>query len=82
MAKLLPDGDADKAIFESAAAQMVEALIDNCTGDIGVEYDGLICHVTHALPQGQGIDECAVYGDFFYLEALARYLVPVFKKHW
>ena len=82
MAKMLPDTDENKAIFESAAAQMLEGIIDNCTGDIGVEYDGLICHVTHALPQGQGIDECAVYGDYFYLEALARYLKPDFKKYW
>ena len=52
------------------------------SGDLGTDYDGLICHVTHAKPQGQGIDECAAYGDFFYLEALARYLVPGFKKYW
>ncbi len=82
MAGMLDDSDEDKVIFESAAAQLLEAIIDHCTGDIGVEYDGLICHVTHALPQGQGIDECAVYGDYFYLEALARYLVPDFKKYW
>lgn len=82
MASMLDVCDPDKVIFESAAAQMLEAVIDNCTGDIGIEYDGLICHVTHAKPQGQGIDECAVYGDFFYLEALARYLVPDFKKYW
>ena len=82
MASILDECDPDKVIFESAAAQLIEAIIDKCTGDIGVEYDGLICHVTHAKPQGQGIDECAVYGDFFYLEALARYLVPDFKKYW
>ena len=82
MAGMLDDTDPDKAIFESAAAQLLEAIIDNCTGDIGVDYDGLICHVTHAKPQGFGIDECAIYGDYFYLEALARYLVPGFKKHW
>ena len=82
MAGMLDDSDPDKIIFESAAAQLLEAVIDRCTGDIGVEYDGLICHVTHAKPQGHGIDECAVYGDFFYLEALARYLVPGFKKYW
>jgi unsaturated chondroitin disaccharide hydrolase len=82
MAALLDKNDPDKEIFESAAAQLLEAVIDKCTGDIGVDYDGLICHVTHAKPQGQGIDECAVYGDFFYLEALARYLVPNFEKYW
>ena len=82
MCKMLSDSDEQKAIFESAAAQILEAIIDNCTGDIGVDYEGLICHVTHAKPQGQGIDECAVYGDYFYLEALLRYLNPDWKKYW
>ena len=82
MASLLDDGDEDKIIFESASAQLLEAIIDNCTGDIGTDYDGLISHVTHAKPQEMGIDECAVYGDFFYLEALARHLLPGFKKYW
>ena len=83
MVKMLPDSAEQKKIFESAASQMLEAVIDNCTGDIGVKhYDGLVCHVTHAKPQGQGIDECAVYGDYFYLEALARYLKPDFKMYW
>ena len=66
----------------AAAAQLIESVIDKYTGDIGAEYDGLIHHVTHAKPQGQGFDECAVYGDFFYIEALARYLNPDFKKYW
>ena len=83
MAKFLPDDAEEKAVFESAAAQLLEAVIDKCTGDIGVEYDGLIHHVTHAKPQKQGIDECAVYGDYFYLEALWRYLKPdEFVRFW
>ena len=82
MSKLIPDDAEEKAIFEGAAARMLEALIDKCTGDIGREYDGLINQVTHALPQGQGIEECAVYGDYFYLEALVRFLKPDFKKYW
>ncbi len=82
MAAMLQSGDPDKKIFENAAAMLIEAVIDSCTGDIGRDYDGLICHVTHAKPQRQGIDECAVYGDYFYLEALARYLLPGFKKPW
>ena len=83
MAKLLPDNAEQKPIFESAAAQLLEATIDKCTSEPCVKnYDGLICHVTHALPQGQGIDQCAVYGDYFYLEALSRYLNPDFKNYW
>ena len=83
MAKQLPNTAEQKTVFESAAAQIIEAVIDKCTCDTDVkEMDGLVHHVTHAKPQGQGIDQCAVYGDFFYLEALARYLIPDFKRYW
>lgn len=82
MCKYLGEDAPQKKIFENAAAHMLEAVIDHCTGEIGKEYDGLICHVTHALPQGLGIDQCAVYGDYFYLEALMRFLNPSWKGYW
>ena len=82
MAEMLPEGSEQRTIYESAAAQIMEAIIDNCTGDIGVEYDGLINNVTHAYPQEKGIAECAPYADYFYLEALARFLKDDFIRPW
>ena len=82
MAKELPDDAPEKVIYESAAAQMMEALIDHCAGDQGFAYDGLLCHVTGALPQGSGIDGIAPYGDYFYLEALMRFVHPDWVKYW
>jgi len=82
MAKLLPDTAEQKAIFESAAAQMVESVIDHYTGDNGIDYEGLVLDVTAAKPQGYGVAQTGVYGDFFYLEALARYLKPDFIRYW
>ncbi|MBR3761620.1 MAG: glycoside hydrolase family 88 protein [Lachnospiraceae bacterium] len=82
MCKYLPDTAPEKQIYQNAAAQLVEAVIDRCTGDIGRDYDGLICHVTHACPQKIGIDECAVYGDYFYLEALLRMVKPEWNRYW
>lgn len=82
MAERLPEGSADRLIYESAAAQIMEVLIDHYTGDIGVDYDGLIHSVTHAKPQGHAIEECAPYADYFYLEALARYLDEDFIRPW
>lgn len=82
MARLLPEDAPEKPIYESAAAQMMEALIDKCAGDQGFEYDGLICHVTAALPQGSGIDGIGVYGDYYYLEALMRFAHPDWEKYW
>lgn len=82
MCKYLPDDAPEKLIYHNAAAQMLEAVIDGCTGDIGREYDGLICHVTHAWPQKTGIDECAIYGDYFYLEALMHFVNPDWNRYW
>lgn len=82
MSRLLPDDAPQKRIFENAAAHMLEAVIDYCTGDIGREYDGLVCHVTAALPQGLGIDECGVYGDYHYLESLCRFIKPEWVRYW
>ena len=82
MAEMLPEGSAQRIIYESAAAQLMEALIDKYTGNVGVEYDGLIHSVTHAKPQGHAIEECAPYADYFYLEALARYLKDDFIRPW
>lgn len=82
MCKFLSEDAPQKKIFENAAARMLEAVIDHCTEDIEQKYDGLIYHVTHALPQGLGIDECALYGDYFYLEALMRFINPDWKGYW
>lgn len=82
MCRYLPDDAPDKQIFENASAQMLEAVIDHCTGDIGKEYDGLVYHVTAALPQKLGIDECGVYGDYHYLEALCRFMKPDWVRYW
>ena len=82
MARNLADDDINKTIFQSAAVQILEATIDLCTEDIGPYDDGLITKVTAALPQKLGIDQTAVYGDYFYLEALLRYVNPDFKMYW
>jgi unsaturated chondroitin disaccharide hydrolase len=82
LANNLPDTDPDKAIYKNASARLLEAVIDNCTGNPGVEYDGLIYGVTHAYTINKAHDECAIYGDFFYLEALARHLLPDFVRFW
>jgi len=82
MCKHLPDTAEQKAIFENASARILESTIANCAGDDYDEYDGLICHVTGALPQNAGIDACALYADYFYLEALMRYIRPDWKMYW
>ena len=82
MCRYLPDDAEQKPIFQSAAAQILESVIDNYTGELDVEFDGLVHHVTGSKPHGIGVDETAPYGDYFYLEALARYLLPEEEHYW
>ena len=81
MNKYLSDTSEIKTIYKNASAKILESTIDRCTGN-SEKYDGLVCHVTHALPQGQGIDECAAYADYFYLEALHRFTKGNNKLYW
>ena len=78
----LPDSAPQKKIYQNAAAMILEGVIDNCTGDIGEEYDGILNKVTGARKMNIAVEGCAAYGDFFYLEALLRYSRPDWKHMW
>ncbi len=80
MAKYLEDDDPYKRDFLETAADQMNALIDNYENH--GDADGLILGVTHALPQGQGIEECGIYADYFYMEALMRYINPDWVRYW
>ena len=80
--KYLPDDADEKLIYKNAALKMIDSLIDNYTGDIGEEFDGLVAHVAGAVPFDMCNDSCATYGDFFYLEALLRLSKPDWKRYW
>lgn len=81
--KYLPDSRPEKEIYKNAAAKCLEAVIDNYTSDNPYEFAGLLNGVTPGKPSmGIGYDTCALYGDYYYLEALMRYINPDWKKYW
>lgn len=80
--KYLADDVPEKAIYKTAAHKILNSIIDNYAGDIGEPYDGLVAHVAGAVPMNSGLDMCATYGDFFFLEALLRLTKPDWKKYW
>lgn len=69
-------------IFTNAVNRIMNALIDNCTSKDVPECNGLLLHQTYALPQGIGIDELNIWGDYFYMEALHRLVEPEWKLFW
>ena len=83
--KYMPDDAPEKEIYFNAANMLVEAVIDGYTGDTdqhGQYYDGLFWGCTGARKFNIGIEACAPYGDYFYLEALLRLKNPDWKRLW
>ena len=80
--KVMPLDEKHKARYSAAADDIMNALIDDCAVIDEPEIDGLIKHGTYYYAGNLGIDECCIWGDYFYLEALMRYVKPDFKKYW
>ncbi|CAM4386288.1 glycoside hydrolase family 88 protein [Vibrio agarivorans] len=69
--KHLPVGDADRARYEAFVDKAIENLSDSYISENDDEY-GVLLHGTYAKPDGRGIDEFCIWGDYFFLEALIR----------
>ncbi len=80
MCKYLPEDSEERIIFKNAADAQMNAMIAGYENQ--GDADGLLLGVTYAKPQEQGIEECAIFGDYFYMEALMRYLNPDFVRYW
>lgn len=73
--KVLPADDADINIYINAAKQIVNSLIDNYMPEDEKDGTGLLLHGVYTKPAGFGIDECMVWGDYYFLEAIARLIL-------
>ena len=80
--KCMPLDDARKARYQKAADDIMESLIDNYTTKDDEKSNGLLKHATYYYAGNLGVDECNIWGDYFYMEALMRYLNPDWKKYW
>ena len=81
MIKYMPDGDEMKAVYENAVKLIMNSLYENYSTKDCPESNGLLLHATYALPQGIGVDECNIWGCYFYMEALTR-LAKDWELYW
>jgi unsaturated chondroitin disaccharide hydrolase len=77
MLKYLPITNKYRVNYENAALSILESLAKNYTTEIDSESNGILMHGVYAKPQGNGIDESCIWGDYYYFEALVRA-----KKDW
>lgn len=81
LAKHLPLCDEYKTYYENAAINMVKSLYENYTTKDCKESNGLLLHGVYAKPQGVGVDECCIWGDYYYFEALVR-AIKDWQLYW
>ncbi|MCX7708424.1 MAG: glycoside hydrolase family 88 protein [Clostridia bacterium] len=81
MAKHLPLTDPYREVYQNASLNIIQSLSENYTSASCPESNGLLLHAVYAKPDGKGIDECNIWGDYFYFEALVR-LVKDWKLYW
>lgn len=82
MHKYLKDDDKDKAVYYEKAIYMLNSLIENYTTKDLVNSNGLLKEAVYVRPKNNGVEECCIWGDYFYMEALMRILNPDWEIYW
>lgn len=72
LAEALPLLDEYRVRYEQAALTIMESLTDYYLATPEDSCQGLLKHAVYHMPKGKGVDECCSWGDYYYLEALAR----------
>ncbi len=70
-----------RAAYRNAAIGIVQELAANYLNRAEAPGSGLLRHAVYHKPHGIGIDECCIWGDYFFLEALTR-LQRDWQPYW
>lgn len=71
----------NKEIYLKAAHGMLRSLINDYTTKDMPQSNGILAHGVYSWHNSKGIDECNLWGDYFFMEALMR-LHKDWKKYW
>ena len=80
--KYMDENDPLRAVYVNAINRMMDVLIDSHLPENDENSNGILLHQTYALPQGIGINEHNIWGDYFFMEALHRMLDPDWALYW
>ncbi len=72
MLPLLAENNPLKELYAGAADKIMYSLIENYSTRNVPESNGLLLHATYHKRAGLGVDECNLWGCYYYMEALAR----------
>lgn len=81
-AEILSEEDMDRIIYQKAAIRILGSLMEHYSATESLNIDGLLLHGVYSKKSGYGIDECMIWGDYFYMEALMQVYKPDWKGYW
>ncbi len=70
-----------KKIYEGVVDKIMYSLYENYSTKDTPESNGLLLHAVYGKPQNNGVDECNIWGCYYYMEALVRMLKGT-KAYW
>ena len=81
LASWLPEGEA-RAHYQRRADAILASLAADYSTAEHPESNALLLHGVYDWPSSIGVDEGTLWGDYFYLEALARAVLPDRTLYW
>lgn len=81
LARQLPLSHPKREVYEKSAVKMVKSLAENYTSKEQSQSNGLLLHGVYDKNSNKGVDECTIWGDYFYVESLVR-LTTAWYKYW
>lgn len=78
----------ESGYYRGLAGKLLKAVLDRCFEPDDGRTNGLVLHGTysHHSPYNtcspEGTDECVIWGDYYFLEALNRLHNPAWKTYW
>ena len=81
MIKHLPVTDPDRERYQQWAMAIMSSLTRHYLVAKEEKSNGLLKHSVYHLSSNKGVDECASWGDYFYVEALMRF-TQCWKLYW
>lgn len=77
----LPEGSELHTFYASAVDKIMYSLMEKYNAKHDPESNGLLLHAVYSRRHGDGVDECNIWGCYYYMEALVRMLKGT-KAYW
>lgn len=81
LVKHLAADDQNRMLYRNAALKILTSLVNQYSVRDSDHSNGLLLHAVYNKPKGEGVDECCIWGDYFYCEALVR-MMQDWNLYW